>query len=131
MNKLFVGFFLFFLIACSGCLNYYESPKSGTSSQYNMAEQAIQSNPVLHTTVQQQKEIKCPPSTTNCNVVRGAANQITIQCIDGRQYTRGSAGQIGIQYNEKQISIGSAGQETIQGFDYEDARCLIRWLQNF
>jgi len=121
MLKLFVGIFLFFLIACSGCVNYYESPKSGTSSQSTLIE---------HTNIQP-KESTCPPSTTNCNIVRGAANQISIQCNDGRQYTRGTAGQINIQYNEKQISVGSAGQESIQGFDYEEARCLIRWLQNF
>ncbi|MDP2796870.1 MAG: hypothetical protein Q8N94_05085 [Methanoregula sp.] len=130
MIKLFVGIFLFFLILCSGCVNYYESPQSGASSQSNMAEPTIQSNQVVHTTVQQQKESTCPPSTGNCNFVRGAANQITIQCNDGRQYIRGAAGQIIIQYPGKQIIVGATGQETIQGFDYEDAHCLIRWLEN-
>ena len=131
MIKLFVGIFIFFLIACSGCVNYYESPKSQASSQSNIVEPTIQSNQIVHTTVQQQKESTCPPLTTNCNIVRGAANQITIQCNDGRQYIRGASGQITIQNPGKQIIVGAAGQEIIQGFDYEEAHCLIRWLQNF
>jgi len=122
---------IFLLIVCSGCINYYESPKSGISypSQQTEVPQTQLNNPNYQTPVPF-TESGCPPSTSNCNFIRGAENQITIQCNDGRQYMRGTAGQITIQYPGKQINVAAAGQETIQGFDYNEAHCLIQWLKN-
>jgi hypothetical protein len=113
--------FLLTLILFSGCINYYDSPQPIAQSQ---------SNPISGS-LAQQNDNTCPPSIDGCNTFRGAANQISIQCKDGRQYTRGTSGQILIQYPGKQIEIGAAGQELIQGFNNDEAQCLIGWLKKF
>ena len=129
--------FLLILLFCMGCTNYYEFPKTSNSQQSSQQNQPnYQQTPIYQVTTNYQTSYPsssqgCPPPISNCKVVRGVANQLTIQCDDGRLYVRGTAGQITIQYPGKQISIGSAGQETIQGFESSNAQCLIQWLKNY
>jgi len=130
MTKWIVLTCIILLTIFTGCVNV-ESPQSGTSHQSTQTEKPFaQQSDQNYQTNSLTIENSCPPSISNCNFIRGAANQITIQCNDGRQYIRGAAGQITIQYPGKQIIVGTAGQETIQGFDYNEAQCLIRWMGN-
>ena len=122
--------FLFFIILSGGCVQYYEAPSQPGQQPAQPPSQPYGSPSENSVPTYQQSTEACPPSLINCQIIRGAANQLTIQCPDGRQYIRGAAGQITIQYPGKQIIVGSAGQETIQHFDYSEAQCLIQWFSN-
>jgi len=120
---------LFATVFSLGCLQTDDPAFADNTTD----EPQVSENPAKQTadnsSVDQQPHDTCPPSIEGCTVTRGAEGALDIRCPDGRRYTREASGGVVIRYPGMTIAVTSTGNETIEGFDYADAHCLIDWLR--
>ncbi|WP_144060515.1 hypothetical protein [Archaeoglobus sulfaticallidus] len=74
------------------------------------------------------QSVQVQPDISDCQVAING-EQVYISCPDGRRYAKND-GQISIQYPDGRHIMKNNEQLAIQGFSYEEAMELIKWLEN-